>query len=84
MLLELDDYANDGKLTESRSQYSGNAVALATNFMEYANEPNFFSETERTLYSNLAKIINDRYKDDDNITILKTQTGYKIILNLDL
>lgn len=84
MLLELDDCTNDDKLTESKSQYSGNAITLATNFIEYANEPNFFSETERTLYSNLAKIIKDRYKDDDSITILKTQTGYEIILNVEL
>ena len=82
-LFELDDYKNNLKENKDKTQFAGEALTLAKSFSEMANDE-FMSKNDKTLFANLAKIIKERFKQGDSITILKTNLGYKILLNIDM
>lgn len=81
-LLELDDY--NKKLTEDNTKFAGTAGGLLSQFKKYVNDPEFFSKSDINLYKILIDVIESRFNADDSITITKTKTGYKIILNLNI
>lgn len=81
-LFELDDYKKES-VTNDKTQFAGEALTLAKSFSEMANDE-FMSKNDKTLFANLAKIIKERFKQGDSITILKTNLGYKILLNIDM
>lgn len=81
-LFELDDYKKES-VTKDKTQFAGEALTLANSLKDLANDK-FMSNNDKIIFGNLAKIIEERFKQGDSITILKTDLGYKILLNIDM
>lgn len=81
-LLELKDFNNELK-TESKPQYAGRVGSLINSFEEYVGEEEYFSKDERNFFQKLI----DELKQlpiDKNVSIVKTETGWKFILSIDI
>lgn len=79
-LFELDDYKNNLKENKDKTQFAGSAGSLAKSLKDMSEDNEFFSEKDRTLFKKLVDTINERFKPDDSITIVKSASGYAIIL----
>lgn len=81
-LLELKDF-NKELVTEDKTQYAGRVGSLIDSFEDYVEAEDYFSGKERNFFQKLI----DELKQlpiDKNVSIVKTETGWKFIMSIDI